>query len=270
QIDQSGKEVKILNSLTSTGSTSTTQSILLIEQAGKFSVTNGTLSFDKITFSINTNALEGYIITGSTQSTKIQIDNCIMKTTTVSSTIKTGLVEVEYGILSVTNLNIKDLIIQERSIIKVDEGTNVGIVSIIGSTFENITRTGDNQKGGVLEGYLGSNNGQLRVSSTFKDCKVSNTDGYGGAIYIKITSDLLNMFDLSGTSYSGCDAQYGKSLFIEAYNLRTAVPLHTDASLTKTKIGAGSDEYEKVNLDNLMGYDGADTLAIPLYYVYTD
>ncbi|KAA6382902.1 MAG: hypothetical protein EZS28_021571 [Streblomastix strix] len=133
-----------------------------------------------------------------------------------------------------------------------------------------MTRTGDNQKGGVIEGYLGSDNGQLRVSSTFKDCKVSNTDGIGGAIYIKISDDLLNMFDLSRTSYSGCDAKFGKSLFIEAYNLRTAVPLHTESSLTKTKIGAESDEYEKANLDNLMGYDGADTLAIPLYYVYTD
>lgn len=145
------------------------------------------------------------------------------------------------------------------------------MVSIIESTFEKITRTGDNQKGGVIEGYLGSNNGQLRVSSTFKDCKVSNTDGYGGAIYIKISDDLLNMFDLSGTSYSGCDGKYGKSLFIEAYNLRTAVPIHTESSLTKTKIGAESDEYEKANLYNLMGYDGTDTsLAIPLYYVYTD
>ncbi|KAA6348556.1 MAG: hypothetical protein EZS28_051975, partial [Streblomastix strix] len=44
----------------------------------------------------------------------------------------------------------------------------------------------------------------------------------------------------------------------------------TESSLTKTKIGAGSDEYEKVNLYNLMGYDGADTLAIPLYYVYPE
>ncbi|KAA6357202.1 MAG: hypothetical protein EZS28_047271, partial [Streblomastix strix] len=266
EIDQNGKEVKIINSLSDSGDATDIKSILNIENYGKFSVTNGTLTFDKITFSININALEEYIITGSTQSTKIQIDNCIMKTTTASSTIKTGLVEVEYGILSITNLNVEDMIIQEQSIIKVDEGTNVGIVSIIGSTFENITRTGDNQKGGVIEGYLGSNNGQLRVSSTFKDCKVSNTDGYGGAIYIMISDDLLNMFDLSGTSYSGCDAQYGKSLFIEAYNLRTAVPIHTESSLTKTKIGAGSDEYEKVNLYNLMGYDGADTLAIPLYY----
>ncbi|KAA6365024.1 MAG: hypothetical protein EZS28_039450, partial [Streblomastix strix] len=168
EIDQSGKEVKISNSLSGSGDVTDIKSILNIEDQGKFQVTNGTLSFDKITFSINTNALEGHIITGSTQSTKIQIDNCIMKTTTASSAIKTGLVEVEYGILSVTNLNIKDMIIQDRSIIKVDEGTNVGIVNIIGCTFENMTRTGDNQKGGVIEGYLGSDNGQLRVSSTFK------------------------------------------------------------------------------------------------------
>ncbi|KAA6388702.1 MAG: hypothetical protein EZS28_015772 [Streblomastix strix] len=175
-----------------------------------------------------------------------------MKTTTSQPTIKTGLVEEEYGILSVTNLNVEDIIIQDRSVIKVDEGTNLGI------------------KGGVIEGYLGSNNGQLTVSSTFIDCKVSNTDGLGGSIYIKISDDLLYMFDLNGTSYSGCDAKFGKSLFIEAYNLRTAVPLHTEYSLTKTKIGAGNDEYEKVNLDNLIGYDGADTLTISLYYVYSD
>ncbi|KAA6388693.1 MAG: hypothetical protein EZS28_015780, partial [Streblomastix strix] len=271
EIDQSGKEVKIINSLSDSGDVTDIKSILNIEDQGKFSVTNGTLTFDKITFSININSLEGYIITGSTQSTKIQIDNCIMKTTTASSTIKTGLVEVVYGILSITNLNIEDIVIQDRSIIKVDEGANVGIVNIIESTFENITRTGDNQKGGVIEGYLGSNNGQLRVSSTFEECKVSNTDGLGGAIYIKISDDLLNMFDLSGTSYSGCNGKYGKSLFIEAYNLRTAVPIHTESSLTKTKIGAESDEYEKANLYNLMGYDNNDlSVAIPLYYVYTD
>ncbi|KAA6392111.1 MAG: hypothetical protein EZS28_012359, partial [Streblomastix strix] len=196
-----------------------------------------------------------------------------MKTTTASSTIKTGLVEVEYGILSITNLNVEDVIIQERSVIKVDEGSNVGPVNIIGSTFENITRTGDKQKGGVIEAVIGSDNGLLRVSSTFEDCKISNIDGLGGAIYIKISDDLLNMFDLSGTSYSGCDGKYGKSLFIEAYNLRTAEPIHTESSLTKTKIGAESDEYEKANLYNLMGYDGTggiQSLAIPLYYVYTD
>ncbi|KAA6395270.1 MAG: hypothetical protein EZS28_009198, partial [Streblomastix strix] len=146
EIDQSGKEVYISNSLSDSGDVTDIKSILNIEEQGKFQVTNGTLSFDKIIVSINTNALEGYIITGSTQSTKIQIDNSIMKTTTASSAIKTGLVEVEYGILRVTNLNIKDMIILDRGIIKVDEGTNVGIVSIIGCTFENISRTGDNQK----------------------------------------------------------------------------------------------------------------------------
>ncbi|KAA6340052.1 MAG: hypothetical protein EZS28_052562, partial [Streblomastix strix] len=114
EIDQSGKEVKISNSLSDSGDVTDIKSILNIEDQGKFSVTNGTLQFDKITFSININALEEYIITGSTQSTRIQIDNCIMKTTTAQSTIKTGLVEVEYGILSITNLNIEDIVIQDR------------------------------------------------------------------------------------------------------------------------------------------------------------
>ncbi|KAA6360563.1 MAG: hypothetical protein EZS28_043910, partial [Streblomastix strix] len=195
-----------------------------------------------------------------------------MATTTASSSISTGLVEVEYGILSITNLSIINMILQERSVIKVDEGTNEGIVSISGSQFENIQRTGDNQKGGVIEGYLGSDNGQITISSsTFTDCKVDSSTGCGGAIYLQISDGGELLFDLSGVSYSGCDAKYGKSLFINAYNLRTTVPIHTDTSLTKTKIGAESDEYEKADLNNLMGFNGAQTsLAIPLYYVYTD
>jgi hypothetical protein len=58
--------VKIINSLSDSGDATDIKSILNIENYGKFSVTNGTLTFDKITFSININALEEYIITGST------------------------------------------------------------------------------------------------------------------------------------------------------------------------------------------------------------
>ncbi|KAA6364167.1 MAG: hypothetical protein EZS28_040306 [Streblomastix strix] len=204
----------------------------------------GYLYLIKITFSINVSALEGYIIKESTQSTKIYIDNCLKKTTTSLSIIKIGLAKVRYGILNIYNFNIKELIIQERSVIKVDEGTNVGLNNISGSQFENIQRTGDNQKGGVNEGYLVSNNGKFTVSSTFKDCKVSNSNGIEGAFYIKISEDLMNI---------------------------TAVSIRTKSSLSKTKIGAQSDEYEKADLNNIMGYDGTDTsLAIPLYYVYTD
>ncbi|KAA6325766.1 MAG: hypothetical protein EZS28_054029 [Streblomastix strix] len=65
--------------------------------------------------------------------------------------------------------------------------------------------------------------------------------------------------------------RFGKNQFIESYKFRTAVPIRTKSSLSKTKIGAESDEYEKADLNNIMGYDGTDTsLAIPLCYVYTD
>jgi hypothetical protein len=112
--------------------------------------------------------------------------------------------------------------------IKVNDGA--GNVTLSSCSFKRLTRIGTNSKGGVIEAVIGSDNGLLRVSSTFEESKVSNNDGIGGAIYIKITSNILNKFDLSGTSYSGCDAKFGKSLFIDAYNLRTAVPIHTDSS----------------------------------------
>ncbi|KAA6362114.1 MAG: hypothetical protein EZS28_042359, partial [Streblomastix strix] len=77
-------------------------------------------------------------------------------------------------------------------------------------------------------------------------------------------------YDLTGASYStGNNAQYGKNLFIKAFDLSATVPMN-DASATKTKIGAGSDSYEKANPTNLMGYDNViGTLTIPLNYVYT-
>jgi hypothetical protein len=50
-----------------------------IEDDGKFLITSGKLSFSKITFIINTNAVEGYIITGTTESTEIKIYDCLMR-----------------------------------------------------------------------------------------------------------------------------------------------------------------------------------------------
>jgi hypothetical protein len=53
-------------------------------------------------------------------------------------TILTGLVELEGGILDINNLEISDILISGCSLIKVNEGSLVGEVNIIGSKFENI------------------------------------------------------------------------------------------------------------------------------------
>ncbi|KAA6364374.1 MAG: hypothetical protein EZS28_040099, partial [Streblomastix strix] len=101
------------------------------------------------------------------------------------------------------------------------------------------------------------------TQSIFSLCSASQL---GGAIYLDLATRTETKYDLTGASYSTNNiAQFGKNLFINAINLRSAVPIGS-----QTKLGAGSDSYEKANLINLIGYDlGINTLAIPLYFVYT-
>ncbi|KAA6365023.1 MAG: hypothetical protein EZS28_039449, partial [Streblomastix strix] len=101
--------------------------------------------------------------------------------------------------------------------------------------------------------------------STFSSCTVSTTSGLGGAIYLDLASGTETQYDLTDASYlTGNNAQYGKSLFINAFDLSAAVQMN-DAE--RIKLGALNPETD---FYNLMGYDNAfGTLAIPLYYVYT-
>ncbi|KAA6371139.1 MAG: hypothetical protein EZS28_033334, partial [Streblomastix strix] len=290
--------VQIQNSLTSTGSTSTTHSVLLIESAGKFPITSGTVQFSYISFSINTNAGSGYVITGSTSSTKITIDNCLMVMTGgTSSSISVGLVQLNVGSLSTSNLQVNNINIASNSVIKINNGA--GEVNIIGSKFNSVSRTGTgngaainaelngaskmtikdgcqftscscaNGNGGAIYASLSSGaSGSVSITgsaSTFSSCTVSTTSGLGGAIYLDFASGTETKYDLTGASYqTGNDASYGKNLFIKAANLRTAVPI---GDATRIKLGAINPE---TNMFNLMGYDnGITTLAVPLYFLYT-
>jgi hypothetical protein len=58
------------------------------------------------------------------------------------------------------------------------------------------------------------------IMNTFSKCEVDTTKGLGGAIYLKISDGGESQYDLSGASYSSCNAKYGKSLFIDAYDLK--------------------------------------------------
>jgi hypothetical protein len=139
-----------------------------------------------------------------------------MKSTT-EYLIKTGLIELIGGKLSMTNLDVKDITVEEKSIIKVNEGA--GIVDIIRSKFENITRTGTNGNGAVINAELSSNNRKISIKedTTFSNCKVDSSTGLGGAIYLSIAEGAEDKFVLSGASYlTGNNAKYGKSLFINA------------------------------------------------------
>jgi hypothetical protein len=107
-----------------------------------------------------------------------------------------GLVKLSSGTLTITNLIVKDVTISGESIIKVNE--KAGDVDIIGSTFENISRSEGN--GSVIEGYLGTSNGLITVAeSNFTMCKVNTSEGLGGAIFLNILSGGESKYDLSGS-----------------------------------------------------------------------
>lgn len=113
-----------------------------------------------------------------------------MASDTTGYSIVSGFIELKGGMLSINSIEIKDIIVSGYSLIKVNEGS--GIVNIIGSKFENISRTESNGKGSVIEGYVDSSNGLITVSSssssTFNNCKVNSSDGLGGGIYLKISN----------------------------------------------------------------------------------
>jgi hypothetical protein len=74
---------------------------------------------------------------------------------------------------------------------------------------------------------LNNNNGKILLNkdgdisnNIFKNCKVDINSGLGGAIYLKISNGGESKYDLSGVIYSECEAKYGKSLFIDAIDLK--------------------------------------------------
>ncbi|KAA6395917.1 MAG: hypothetical protein EZS28_008554, partial [Streblomastix strix] len=146
-----GNQIKIRsNSLKVDGTINTDYSVILIDQDGKFLISAGSLSFEKITFNINQNAANGFVIEGITESANININDCLMKMVRNSEgySISTGLIEMSSGNINIDNLEVKDIIISNRSVIKVNEG--VGQVSILNSNFSNIHKIGE-RNGGIIE-----------------------------------------------------------------------------------------------------------------------
>ncbi|KAA6388461.1 MAG: hypothetical protein EZS28_016013, partial [Streblomastix strix] len=253
-----------------TWSSTSDNSIIQVKPQGQFSISSGTILFNEITFKVESGFYlqQKYAIEGITGSAQIEMSKClmIMASNTEGYQLSRGLIELNIGTLMLTNFEVNNIIILEQSVIKINNGA--GIVNIIGSKFKNIQRVGSNGKGGVIEGYLNNNNnGKISVSSsTFENCKVDTNNGLGGGIYLKISNGGESKYDLSGASYSGCNAKYGKSLFIEAYDLKLSIQGNTDGSI----LGTLTDSSEKSDINQLMGYDNDDlSVAIPLIYVFT-
>ncbi|KAA6368184.1 MAG: hypothetical protein EZS28_036289, partial [Streblomastix strix] len=149
--------IKIQNSIDDSSKNPAVNSILLIEDQGKLSITAGSVSFDKITFSINENATAGYVITGESESIEIIMNYCQMIMRSGSATIQSGLIELSKGSLSINGLDVNDIRIQSKSMIKVNE--RAGNVNLESCSFKRLTRIGTNSKGGVIEAVIGSENG---------------------------------------------------------------------------------------------------------------
>ncbi|KAA6387625.1 MAG: hypothetical protein EZS28_016848 [Streblomastix strix] len=145
----SEQTIKIQNQLSNDEEISSDNSILLIENQGKLSITAGSISFDKITFSINENASSGYMIEGITESANININNCQMKMAVDSEgySISAGLIELRSGNLIVNNLEVKDIMISDRSVINIKQGAEE--VFILNCNFRNILKIGS--IGGIIE-----------------------------------------------------------------------------------------------------------------------
>jgi hypothetical protein len=91
----------------------------------------------------------------------------------------------------------------------------------------------------VIEGYLSNSNGILTISeSTFKNCKVDTKSGLGGAIYIKISNGGENKYSFNGASYSLCSGLYGKSLFIDSFDLKLSLQGSNDGLILGRLIDA--------------------------------
>ncbi|KAA6394165.1 MAG: hypothetical protein EZS28_010311 [Streblomastix strix] len=185
-----------------------------------------------------------------------------------SVTIESGnMIQISSGTTTLSQFSANGITLSGGSLISYSSSS--GNLNIDGCTFTNIQNTMINGNGGVISGTLTSTSGSILITgsaSTFTSCTVPNDSGLGGAIYLDIQTDGELKYDLTGASYlTGNNAQFGMNLFINAVNLRSAVPV---GDPTRIKIGAGNNEYSQ--LTNLMGYHNGNTsVAIPLYYMYT-
>ncbi|KAA6383937.1 MAG: hypothetical protein EZS28_020534, partial [Streblomastix strix] len=213
EINQGGKEVQILNQLTDSGAVTDIKSILNIEEDGKISIIVGTLSFNKIIFIINQNATNVYIITGTTTSSGISIDNCLMKmiNNIQGYSISTGLVELIGGILLINSIEIKDIIISDSPIVLINE--NARSVSIDNSQFDNIIRTTSDlttKNGGTIEATIGGSSGQLTIQNTnFTLCISQQSQQAGGISLIVLNQRTVS---ISKTSFIQCESDQGSGI----------------------------------------------------------
>ncbi|KAA6380698.1 MAG: hypothetical protein EZS28_023775 [Streblomastix strix] len=280
---------------------------IVIYNRGGFNVQKGSLLFESIQFMIQGELADQYVITMAMEANQLQLIDTSVNMRSIFNVVLRGLIEMVIGELRIDNM-VANECIQKDSLIRINE--TAGKVIIDRSSFSNVEKTNGNgsvlyvyikqQSGGITITDTKFNGCKVQQDQfggavyckifsdaktildisddtkpvVFTKCQVKKRQifpsGTGGGIYIELEKGVETFYDLTGCQYDGCDAMNGKSLFINAYDLRQAVPfVPTSDHLLKLGISL-SGLIESVDVQNMMGYDNETGIfPIPLCYVYT-
>ncbi|KAA6349206.1 MAG: hypothetical protein EZS28_051943, partial [Streblomastix strix] len=217
-VDSNIKKVGIISGyqmkeIDSSGNPTSSKSTLLIESGGKFSLSEGRLSFINTILQINNIESGDYIITGSSVSSYISISNCCM-TMTSGLTINKGFIKLNNGSLSIVESEINDIHISGQSVIKVNEGSVDVIISK--SSFSKIQQSGTGNGAAINADMKSESKLIIKDGSSFSECQ---SVGSGGAIYAILNSVSNGGIFIEGTSktsFSSCiSSDKGGCIYID-------------------------------------------------------
>ncbi|KAA6359331.1 MAG: hypothetical protein EZS28_045142, partial [Streblomastix strix] len=140
----------IRNNLNAQNLATTILSNIEVTSVGQFVVLSGNVEFNLLNFQVQSGgAVNDGIIKDNSPQSAITITNCQMHMANTVQQIERRLLHIQYGTLTIDNLNVNSISTQ-RSIIQITDTAQ--LVKIINSKFENITRSQTEQTtGGVIE-----------------------------------------------------------------------------------------------------------------------
>ncbi|KAA6402691.1 MAG: hypothetical protein EZS28_001777, partial [Streblomastix strix] len=208
---------------------------ILFAYIGQFVCQKGTLQFSQINFKLEAGESKmPFCISGVASTAKIVFKDCRSSMETPGTISTRGLIEMNNSAnltfdYTSTNYYFHALVIslERRPLMQFDN--NAGSITIRNAAFENVTRQYGN--GGAIYVELSqSMQGLVFNNVTFKYCTVNTTNNnLGGGIYIKGNAAYKSSctFQISSEGYKshyiGCEARYGKGIFIETNDFTSYV-----------------------------------------------
>ncbi|KAA6378650.1 MAG: hypothetical protein EZS28_025823, partial [Streblomastix strix] len=225
---------------------------------GRFVVEQGILQFTQIDLKLYSGDSQyPFCINGVGSSAQIRLQQCKSSMRTPSTQSSRGLIELKTSAQCTfsTNYNALAIDLGPNSLIHLDTTAKLDLQNAV---IENVTRSQGN--GAVIQAELASSSNVMNLKNiTFRRCSVNNISSFGGALYIKVNKTNKATYSMESITYDGCDARYGKALFIESDDF---IDIVTRSNSTEAKLKVGnnpdpSDEYQ------MMGFD-----TLPWKYVY--